>query len=181
MRSPHEELPLDVADGSQVPLVRSDSNTEYGSIDGEIPSLHLCKVSTTRRLVLLKPTLFLRKVVLVVLASYALLPLLAYKSSIPGALYVSLLIVIHVGVLFLYLYKVAFRKLDVDRLSLGGRILGLCVVTWLLTVVSGWQDRKHIGVLAAQMLVLCLVHTIMLALLMVAVEEEKPVEGETMN
>jgi len=57
-------------------------------------------------------------------------------------------------------------------LSLGGRILGLAVVTWLLTVVSGWQDRVHIGVLAIQMLVLCLVHTIMLALLMVAVEQQ---------
>lgn len=171
--SPEEGSPPDDTDSSQVPLVSRDNNAIDGNTAQEIPSLPLCKLSTSRRLVLLKPALFLRKVVLVVLASYALLPLLAYKSRIPGALYVSLLILIHVGVLFLYLYKVAFRKLDVDRLSLGGRILGLCVMTWLLMVVSGWQDRKHIGVLAAQMLVLCLVHTIMLSLLMVAVEEEE--------
>jgi len=30
-----------------------------------------------------------------------------------------------------YLYRVRFRSLDVDRVSLGARILGLIVVTWL--------------------------------------------------
>jgi hypothetical protein len=157
-----------------LPLVNSAVGNTIDALGShkEILSLPLCKLSPNRRLVLLKPALFLRKVVLVVVASYALLPLLAYKSSIPGALYVTLLILIHVGVLVLYLYRITFRDLDVDRLSLGGRILGLAVVTWLLTVVSGWQDRAHIGVLAVQMLVLCLVHTIMLALLMVAVEPQ---------
>lgn len=155
-----------------LPLVNNVGNADAGNSSKETPSLPLCKLSPSRRLVLLKPALFVRKILLVVLASYALLPLIAYKSNIPGALYVSLLIIIHVGVLVLYLYRVTFRDLDVDRLSLGGRILGLAVVTWLLTVVSGWQDRKHIGILAAQMLVLCLVHTLMLALLMVAVEDE---------
>ena len=176
-----EDTPLDDDNDSnnadvvmQLPLVVNNNNTDADENNSkqEMVSLSLCKLSPTRRLVLLKPELFLRKVMLVFVASYALLPLLAYKNSLPGALYVSLLILIHVGVLFLYLYRVTFQDLDVDRLSLGGRILGLVVVTWLLTVVSGWQDRTHIGVLAIQMLVLCLVHTIMLALLMVAVVEE---------
>lgn len=157
------------ASSLDLPLVDNNNNNNSNTCR-DMLSFPLCKVSQNRRLVLLKPALFLRKVVLVFLASYALLPLLAYKSSMPGALYVSLLVLIHVGVLVLYLYKVAFRDLDVDRVSLGGRILGLAVTTWLLTVVSGWQDRQHVGVLAAQMLVLCLVHTFMLALLMVAVE-----------
>ena len=134
----------------------------------EIP---LCKLSRNRKLVLLQPGLFWRKALLVFVASYALLPLMAYKTKIPGVLYVSLLVGIHVLVLFLYCYKVTFRELDVDRLSLGSRILGLLVVSWLLSVVSGWQDREHFGILAAQMLVLCLVHTSVLALLMVAVKE----------
>ena len=176
-----EDTPLDDDNDSnnadvvmQLPLVVNHNNTDAaGNNSKEMISLSLCKLSLTRRLVLLKPELFLRKVVLVFVASYMLLPLLAYKNSLPGALYVSLLILIHVGVLFLYLYRVTFRDLDVDRLSLGGRILGLVVVTWLLTVVSGWQDRTHIGILAIQMLVLCLVHTVMLALLMVAVVEKE--------
>jgi len=133
------------------------------------PSLPLCHIRN-RSLVLLKPYLFLRKTVLVIVASYALLPLLLYKSHFPGALYASLLVLIHVGVLVVYCYGVRFGDLDVDRVSLGGRILGLGVVVWLLTVVSGWQDHDHVGILAAQMLVLCLVHTFVLALLMVAIE-----------
>ena len=180
-----EDTPLDDDNDSnadvvmQLPLVVNNNNTdavENNNSKEEMVSLSLCKLSPTRRLVLLKPELFLRKVVLVFVASYALLPLLAYKNSLPGALYVSLLILIHVGVLFLYLYRVTFQDLDVDRLSLGGRILGLVVVTWLLTVVSGWQDRTHVGILAIQMLVLCLVHTVMLALLMVAVVEKEEEE-----
>ena len=153
------------ADGDDDNFVDEVDETTSGL---EIP---LCKLSRNRKLVLLQPGLFWRKALLVFVASYALLPLMAYKTKIPGVLYVSLLVGIHVLVLFLYCYKVTFTELDVDRLSLGSRILGLLVVSWLLSVVSGWQDREHFGILAAQMLVLCLVHTSVLALLMVAVKE----------
>lgn len=70
----------------------------------------------------------------------------------------------------MYCYKVSFRDLDVDQISLGGRVLGLGMTVWLLMVVSGWQDRDDWVVLAGQMVVLCLVHTVVLALLMVAIE-----------
>eukprot|EP01043_Picozoa_sp_COSAG02_P074598 COSAG02_NODE_15004_length_1215_cov_1.352151_2_plen_181_part_00 len=127
----------------------------------------------TRRVVLLEPRLFLRKAVLVVVGSYALIPLLAYKSTMPAGLYLTLLLVIHVAVLVVYCYRVKLRSLDIDRVSLGARVLGLLVVTWMLSAVSGWQDHDQLLKLAAQMLVLCAVHTVALALLMVAVE---PVE-----
>jgi len=147
-----------------------DEETAEVSVSQSYHSMSLCQVGNNRKLVLLNPALFLRKTALIILASYSLLPLLLYKSSLPGALYASLLIVIHVGVLIVYVYKVRFRDLDVDRLSLGGRVLGLVTVIWLLTVVSGWQDHDHVGILAVQMLVLCLVHTVVLAFLMVAIE-----------
>ena len=60
--------------------------------------------------------------------------------------------------------------MDVDRVSLGARVLGLLVVTWLLAAASRFTALDSIAVLAAQMLVLCAVHTLVLALLMVAVE-----------
>jgi len=147
-----------------------DTSISSSSSSTHHPSLPLCQITTNRQIVLLNPPLFFRKTILVILASYSLLPLLLYKSSLPGALYASLLIIIHVGVLVVYCYRVRFMDLDVDRLSLGGRILGLGTVIWLLTVVSGWQDHEHVQVLAVQMLVLCLVHTLVLALLMVAIE-----------
>jgi len=126
-----------------------------------------------RRWILLDPWLFARKTILVVLGSYALIPLIAAKSTLPRYLYVSSLIAIHVAVLGVYLYRVRFRSLDPDRRSLGARVLGLVVMIWLLSVVSSWQDRVHLGVLAAQMLVMCLVHTLVLALLMVACERRE--------
>jgi hypothetical protein len=123
--------------------------------------------------VLLEPRLFLRKAVLVIVGSYALIPLLASKSTMPAGLYLTLLLVIHVAVLIVYCYRVQLRSLDIDRVSLGARVLGLLVVTWMLSAVSGWQDHDNLVKLAAQMLILCAVHTVALALLMVAME---PVE-----
>jgi len=155
-----------------IPLLANKSDDMTSS------SFLLFRVPGNRRLVLLQPSLFLRKTALVVVASYALLPLLVYKSSLPGALYAALLVLIHVGVLFVYLYRVQFGALDVDRISLGGRVLGLVVTVWLLTVVSGWQDHDHLGILAAQMLVLCFVHTVVLMLLMVAVEIDSSSDDE---
>ena len=93
----------------------------------------------TRRLVLLEPRLFLRKACLVIVGSYALIPLLASKSTMPAGLYLTLLLAIHVAVLIVYCYRVKLRSLDIDRVSLGARVLGLLVVTWLLSAVSGWR------------------------------------------
>ena len=123
-----------------------------------------------RRLVLLDPMLFAKKTALVFVASYLLIPLLAEKGAMPAWVYASLLVVIHVGVLGVYLYRVRFRSLDFDRYSLGARILGLALTTLLLFAVSGWQDHSDLAKLSWQMLVLCAVHTILLVFLMVAVE-----------
>lgn len=141
-------------------------------------AMPLCKLNADRRLVLLNPRLFVKKTGLVFGGSYALVPLMMSKSVMPAGVYVALLLVIHIGVLIVYCWRVQFRSLDVDRVSLGARVLGLAVVTWLLSAVSGWQDHDHMGVLAAQMLVLCVVHTFVLALLMVAVE---PLGGRSVS
>ena len=125
---------------------------------------------SARRLVLLDPILFAKKTALVFAASYLLIPLIAEKADMPVWIYASLLVLIHVGVLIIYLYRVKLRSLDMDRISLGARVLGLGFTTWLLFAVSGWQDREDLVKLSWQMLALCAVHTVLLALLMVAVE-----------
>ena len=125
---------------------------------------------SARRLVLLDPILFAKKTALVFAASYLLIPLIAEKARMPAWIYASLLVLIHVGVLIIYLYRVRLRSLDMDRISLGARVLGLGFTTWLLFAVSGWQDREDLVKLSWQMLALCAVHTVLLALLMVAVE-----------
>jgi len=134
-------------------------------------SLFLCRVGPNRQLVLHKPILFMKKVMLVVAGSFSLLPLIMYKSKLSGIVFAICLILIHVVVLVVYLYKVKFRELDVDRSSLGGRLLGLTVTIWLLTVVSGWTEgTSSIIMLELQMVVLSIVHASVLAFLMVAVE-----------
>ena len=133
--------------------------------------LRLCSLRR-RRFILLSPGLFARKAGLAIVGSYALIPLMAAKSSLPRYTYVSVLLLIHLAVLGVYLYRIRFRGLDADRISFGARLVGLVVMVWLLSVVSGWQDKTHYGVLAVQMLVMCAVHTLVLALLMVRVEVE---------
>ena len=121
------------------------------------------------------PTRPANKAVLVVVGSYALIPLLASESMLPAWLYLTLLLIIHVIVLIIYCYKVRLRDLGADRVSLGVRVLGLLVVTWMLSAVSSWQDHDNLLKLGLQMLVLCGVHTIALALLMVAMEPAEQV------
>jgi hypothetical protein len=101
-----------------------------------IPAAYLGK----RRLVLRQPRLCMQKTGLVVVASYSLVPLLMSKSSLPAWVYGLLLIVIHVLVLLVYLFRVRFMQLDADRRALAARVLGLGFSVWLLTVVHA---RTH--------------------------------------
>lgn len=125
------------------------------------------------QLVLLRPRLFLKKCAIVVAASAALIPLLAQKAALPGYLYVALLLVIHVGVLVVYLWRVAFCQLDPNWRILGLRILGLVVSMWLLSVVGSPSDEVDLIGVALQMILLCVLHAVVLLFLMVAIEPRK--------
>jgi hypothetical protein len=102
--------------------------------------------------------------------SYALLPILAVKSSIPAYFYVSLMIVIHILVLVIYVYRVRFRELDASYRSLIARLIALGVVTYLLVIVSRFEDDASWGTLALQMLGVTIFHALLLALIMFRVE-----------
>ncbi len=116
------------------------------------------------------PRLFFIKAMSVVVLSYALLPLLAIKGSIPAVTYVGLLVVIHVIVLVIYVYRVRFRELDPSIRSLVARLIALIVVTWLLVIVSRFEDDSSWGTLALQMLGISVFHALLLALIMFHVE-----------
>jgi len=169
-------LELDVEEDTTTTNVDDDNNNN----DRQLvlcSSLRLCccftNTNNSRAVVLIKPILFLRKTIWVIVASYALVPLLLYKNNLPATLYASLLILIHVFVLIVYLYGVKFFQLDVDRVSLGGRVIGLLAVIYLLTIVSGWESDSNLPHLLLQMMVLCFVHTVVLAFLMVAIVRVK--------
>lgn len=110
--------------------------------------------------------------------TYLLLPLIWYKSKLPAAAYAAGLIVLHVVVLVVYCYKVRFRQLDPNWRSAAARILGLCFSIYLLLMVSSWADSNVTDVVAfaCQLGVLCLVHTVILAFLMVQLDKGSPKE-----
>lgn len=117
-----------------------------------------------------QPRLFLLKALSVLILSYALLPILAIKGSIPAYLYVGLMIGIHIFVLAIYVYRVRFRELDASYRSLIARLIALGVVTYLLVVVSRFEDDASWLTLALQMLGVTVFHAMMLALIMFRAE-----------
>jgi len=114
--------------------------------------------------------LFVRKVVSVFALAFALLPLVSLKTDIPALTYVGSLIVLHVGVVIVYVYRVRFRELDPDWRSLTARLLALGFVIYLLFAFSKFAVDASIGVLAAQLFVLSVLHAAVLVLLMARIE-----------
>jgi len=118
---------------------------------------------------LVQPRLFFRKTAVTGAATFALLPLISLKSDIPALAYLIGLVLLHIVVLGLYVYRVSFRDLDGDFRSLVARVLALGVVTYLLLAFSSFQADASRAELFAQLVFVGLLHTIMLLLLMVRV------------
>lgn len=126
------------------------------------------------RISLTDRSLFLGKTLVVFVVSFALLPLVELKHDLPALLYAGALIVLHILVLAVYLYRVRFRELDSNVRSLAARILALVVVSYLLIAVSSFEEGASLSTLAWQMLGVSVLHTAVLALLMVRVTFERP-------
>lgn len=113
--------------------------------------------------------LFLKKSLFVVVLSYALVPLIAFKQHIPAALFTSGLVVLHVLILVVYVYKVKIRQLDPDWRAFSGRLVAIAFAVWLLDLATRLEGGTDVGKLCLNMLVLCLAHCFVLALLTVRV------------
>jgi hypothetical protein len=121
--------------------------------------------------------LFVKKCAFVAALSYALVPLIAYKQEIPVRLFAGGLIVLHVLILVVYLWRVQIRQLDPDWRAFGARIVGLGFAFWLLELATKLEGGKDVPRLCANMLVLCAVHCVVLALLTVRVVRARPPVG----
>ena len=131
---------------------------------------------------LVSPRLFLTKTAVIVVASYAFIPLIALHNAgrISAIAYASVLVALHVAFIVIYLYRVRWRELDGgDRRSIAARVLGLCACVYLLFLVAG-HLADGLGLLAIELLGLCAVHTVILALLMTSVRlpNRGPAEDE---
>jgi hypothetical protein len=92
------------------------------------------------------------------------------KDGIPATLYTASLVVLHVAILGIYLYRVRFRDLDPDARALALRVLALIVVAYMLVIVSRFDPDGPRATLAMQLLAITAFHAILLALVMIRVE-----------
>ena len=136
------------------------------------------------RLGLVDRNLFLKKTFVIVLATYAFIPIMYLhdQNDLASWAYATILVSLHVGFICIYFWRVKFRSLDPSWRSLAARVLGLLCCVGLLALVAG-QLEPDLGRLAIELLGLCAVHTIILGLLMVKVsygdapKEEKGAVG----
>ena len=128
------------------------------------------------RCMLPQPRLFQYKLAFTVVLSYALLPLTLFKSRLPSITYISFIIGIHVIVLFVYFWRVYVCGLDPDWRSLLARLAALALVIGLLFLIA--DESPEDWWLAAWLALLCCVHGLVLALLMVKVEARHPGEDD---
>ncbi len=122
------------------------------------------------RIELLDRPLFVRKTIAVFAASLVLLPLLELRSSVPALLYAGSLVVLHVIVLVVYLYRVPMRRLAASWRGVFGRVLALAVVLYLLVLLSRFDDDASRSTLAAQLLAVAVLHAVALLLLSARLE-----------
>ena len=117
------------------------------------------------RVEILDRALFVRKTIAVFAASFALVPLLELRSAVPALLYVVGLIVLHVIVLIVYLFRVPVRQLASSWRGVTARVLALAVVFYLLVLLSRFDEEASRAALAAQLFLVAVLHAVVLLLL----------------
>ena len=125
-----------------------------------------------QRYTLPEPKTFALKCLFIFAATYAFIPLIAahQRGEVTATVYAALLVTIHVLFIVIYFYRVKLRALDSNWRSLTARVVGLLSCVYLLYLVAGHLPTG-LGVLALDLLGLCAVHTLILALLSVRVGE----------
>jgi hypothetical protein len=120
----------------------------------------------SRRITILNPTLFWRKLALLSLTMAALVPLVINKLQVPAMVYVAALWVIHVWVFFLYIYRVNWRSFS--KTGLLSRLGSVVIFSYLLSKVrySGGTEVLW-SIFAAFVL-----HVLILVILMVKFEKQ---------
>ncbi len=87
------------------------------------------------RLTLLDPALFWRKVTMLVVFFGLFIPLKMYQEQLLYW-YVVFLVLLHVYILFVFLYRVRWRVLAENRKAFAVRLVAIATFTVLLTVIK---------------------------------------------
>eukprot|EP00466_Bigelowiella_natans_P021619 jgi/Bigna1/83970/fgenesh1_pg.119_\ len=153
-------------DGKKIPTPRARMAGD-GLAESEIEMCGLSIVSTAE-----ERRLLAKKTVFVFILTYALIPLVMLKSELPKMIYTIFLVLLHVFILVAYFYKVNIRELDPDWKSLCARMTALMFTSYLLYIAArkkkGSKERELVQT-CIEMLVICVIHTVVLVLLVVRV------------
>ena len=123
--------------------------------------------------------LFIKKTIFICCASYCFIPIMSLHNSgkLTSLVYAGVLVGLHLVFVVVYFYKVKFSDLSYSRASFWGRVLGLFFCVGLLMVVAGNLD-EDLSKLSLELLGLCAVHTVILALLMVKCERIEVIDDD---
>ncbi|HSX33463.1 MAG TPA: hypothetical protein VLF91_03955 [Candidatus Saccharimonadales bacterium] len=118
---------------------------------------------------LLDPALFWRKLVALVTATVLLAPLLYYRWEVPAALFAGGLLVLHAAFLYLYFWRVPWRRLLKHKAELMVRLMGVGFFVYLLSLITVGGSP---GVAIFKLCLATVVHAAVLtAMMLVRVEE----------
>jgi hypothetical protein len=126
------------------------------------------------RFTLVDRRLFIRKTAIATAAAYLLLPLTAFRTDVPAAICLGALVVLHIFVLGIYLYRVRVSELDPDLRSLVARVAALVVVVYLLYAVSGLGAGASTSTMFLQATAASVLHAVVLGLLMTRMDYTPP-------
>lgn len=119
-----------------------------------------------RRVVLLDPPLFWRKLVLLVLFSALFLPLKYYELDRELQIYIALLLLLHVYFVFVLAYRVRWKVLAEHRRSF---LLRLLAVALFIALLARASTGATMGEFVVFLLISLLIHTgLLLSLTVVA-------------
>jgi len=83
-----------------------------------------------------QPKLFIKKLGILLGVTIVLVPLIHYKAMLPLYGYVVLLLLLHVYILYIYLWRINWRLLRTHRLGFILRLLGIGLFGYILTLLK---------------------------------------------
>ena len=127
----------------------------------------------SNRLELVSPRTFLFKNLFIFAATYAFIPIIGEhdEGRIAGMTYALILVGLHLLFIVVYFWKVKFGQLDPDKKTLCARVVGLIFCLLLLMLVAGNLSDGDLSMLSVELLGLCAVHSLILALLSIRVRD----------
>ena len=108
--------------------------------------------------------LFMKKLTVLVVGTFLLIPLVYYKLQVPAMIYVGILVILHILFLYIYAMRTPWKELMQHKAEFAVRVVAVGFFIYLLTLIKFEGDfwtlvrntvialLIHIGILIGMML-----------------------------